>query len=121
MTNFLYYMLQCELLCVPTSGSGFYQWVSILPVGLDMKTPCATTHNHGIITNILSHYYSNPFFTSHHTQLYLPVVANSALDHYTIYWSASNHLTNNLIYLQQGTCMKSTVIIISICFHAEIL
>ncbi len=46
-------MLQCELLCVPTSGSRFYQWVwtlpvgldfasgSGLPVGLDMKTPWA--------------------------------------------------------------------------------
>ncbi len=46
-------MLQCELLCFPTSGSGFYQWVWILPVvldvasgsglpvGLDMKTPWA--------------------------------------------------------------------------------
>ncbi len=46
-------MLECELLCVPTSGSGFYQWVWILPVGLgfasgsglpvglDMKTPWA--------------------------------------------------------------------------------
>ncbi len=32
---FVYYMLQCELLCVPTSGSGFYQWVGILSVGLD--------------------------------------------------------------------------------------
>ncbi len=50
---FLYYVLQCELLCVPTSGSGFYQWVCILtvgldfasgsafPVGLDMKIPWA--------------------------------------------------------------------------------
>ncbi len=46
-------MLQCELLCVPTGGTGFYQWVWILsvgldfasglnlPVGLDMKTPWA--------------------------------------------------------------------------------
>ncbi len=46
-------MLQCELRCVPTSGSEFYQWVWILPVGLDftsgsglpvgldMKTPWA--------------------------------------------------------------------------------
>ncbi len=33
--NYLYYVLQCELLCVPTSGSGFCQWVWILPVGLD--------------------------------------------------------------------------------------
>ncbi len=38
-------MLQWELLCVPTRGSGFYQWVWILsvgldlPVGLDMKPP----------------------------------------------------------------------------------
>ncbi len=32
---FVYYMLQCELLCVPNSRSGFYQWVWILPVGLD--------------------------------------------------------------------------------------
>ncbi len=39
--NFLYYVLQCELLCVPTSGSGFYQWVWILLVNLDMKTPWA--------------------------------------------------------------------------------
>ncbi len=39
--NFLYYVLQCELLCVPISGSGFCQWVWILPVGLDMKTPWA--------------------------------------------------------------------------------
>ncbi len=50
---FLYYVLQCELLCVPTSVSGFYQWVWILAVvldfisgsglsvGLDMKTPGA--------------------------------------------------------------------------------
>ncbi len=28
-------MLQYELLYVPISGSGFYQWVWILPVGLD--------------------------------------------------------------------------------------
>ncbi len=46
-------MLQCELLCVPTSGSGFYQWFWILavsldfasgsglPEDLDMKTPWA--------------------------------------------------------------------------------
>ncbi len=40
-------MLQCELLCVPTSASGFYQlgWILTvgldLPVGLDMKTPSA--------------------------------------------------------------------------------
>ncbi len=27
---FLYYVLQCELLCVQTSESGFYQWVWIL-------------------------------------------------------------------------------------------
>ncbi len=31
-------MLQCELLCVPTSGSGFYQWVWILSVGLDFAS-----------------------------------------------------------------------------------
>ncbi len=31
-------MLQCELLCVPTSGSGFYQWVWILLVGLDFTS-----------------------------------------------------------------------------------
>ncbi len=31
-------MLQYELLCVPTSGSGFYQWVWILPVGLDFDS-----------------------------------------------------------------------------------
>ncbi len=31
-------MLQCELLCVPTSGSGFCQWVLILPVGLDFAS-----------------------------------------------------------------------------------
>ncbi len=30
---FLYYVLQCELLCVPTSGSGFYQWVWIFASG----------------------------------------------------------------------------------------
>ncbi len=46
-------MLQCELLCVRISGSGFDQWVWILavvldfysgsglPVGLDMKTAWA--------------------------------------------------------------------------------
>ncbi len=46
-------MLQCELLCAPTSGSGYYKWVWILsvgldfaggldlPAGLDMKTPWA--------------------------------------------------------------------------------
>ncbi len=51
--NFLYYVLQCEIFCVPTSGSGFYKWVWILSVGLDfasgsgiqvgldMKTPWA--------------------------------------------------------------------------------
>ncbi len=64
----VYYILQCELLCVPTSGSGFYQWVSILSVGLDFasgsgfasgywyenpvgQTPCCimwSTHNHCI-------------------------------------------------------------------------
>ncbi len=50
---FVYYVLQCDLLCVATSRSGFYQWVWILsvgldftsgsglPVGLDMKTPWA--------------------------------------------------------------------------------
>ncbi len=31
-------MLQCELLCVPTGGSGFYQWVWILSVGLDFAS-----------------------------------------------------------------------------------
>ncbi len=31
---FVFYMLQSELLCVPTSGSGFYQWVWIVSVGL---------------------------------------------------------------------------------------
>ncbi len=31
-------MLQCELLCVPTSGSGFYKWVWILPVDLDFAS-----------------------------------------------------------------------------------
>ncbi len=31
-------MLQCELLCVPTSGSGFYLWVWILSVGLDFAS-----------------------------------------------------------------------------------
>ncbi len=31
-------MLQCEQLCVPTSGSGFYQWVWILPVGLEFAS-----------------------------------------------------------------------------------
>ncbi len=31
-------MLQCELLRIPTSGSGFYQWVWILPVGLDFAS-----------------------------------------------------------------------------------
>ncbi len=31
-------MLQCELLCVLTSGSGFYQWVWILSVGLDFAS-----------------------------------------------------------------------------------
>ncbi len=60
-------MLQCELLCVPTSGSGFYQWVWILSRGLDFasgsgyentmgQTPCCimwSTHNHGIIPHIL--------------------------------------------------------------------
>ncbi len=65
---FVYYMLQCELLCVPTSGSRFYPWVWILSVGLDFasgsgfaswsgyenpmsQTPCCImwpTHNHGI-------------------------------------------------------------------------
>ncbi len=70
---FVYYMLQCELLCVPTSGSGFYlwsgfcQWVWILSVGLDFasgsgyenpmsQTPCCimwSTHNHGIKTRKL--------------------------------------------------------------------
>ncbi len=39
---FVCYVLQCELLCVPTSGSGFYQWVWIcqwiLPVGLDFAS-----------------------------------------------------------------------------------
>ncbi len=35
---FVYYVLQCELLCVPTSGSGFYQWVCILSVGLDFAS-----------------------------------------------------------------------------------
>ncbi len=34
---FVYYVLQCELLCVPTSGSGVYKWVWILPVGLDCQ------------------------------------------------------------------------------------
>ncbi len=29
----VYYMLQCELLCVPTSVSGFYQWVWIFVSG----------------------------------------------------------------------------------------
>ncbi len=38
--NFLYYMLQCELLCVSTSGSGFYQWVWILPEELDFASGC---------------------------------------------------------------------------------
>ncbi len=52
---FVYYVLQCELLCVPTSGSGFFQWVWIAsgpgyenPMG---QTPCCimwSTHNHGI-------------------------------------------------------------------------
>ncbi len=36
--NFLYYMLQCEQLCVRTSESGFYQWVWILAVGLDFTS-----------------------------------------------------------------------------------
>ncbi len=31
-------MLQCELLCVPSSRSGFNQWVCILPVGLDFSS-----------------------------------------------------------------------------------
>ncbi len=31
-------MLQCELLCVPTSGSGFYQLVWILSVSLDFAS-----------------------------------------------------------------------------------
>ncbi len=35
---FVYYVLQCELLCVPNSGSGFYQWVWILSVGLDFSS-----------------------------------------------------------------------------------
>ncbi len=49
----VYNVLQRELLCIPTSGSGLYQWVWILsvcleitngfglPVDLDMKTPQA--------------------------------------------------------------------------------
>ncbi len=31
-------MLQCELLCVPTTGSGFYQWVWILSVVPDFAS-----------------------------------------------------------------------------------
>ncbi len=31
-------MLQCELLCVTTSRSGFYQLVWILPVSLDFAS-----------------------------------------------------------------------------------
>ncbi len=64
--NFLYCMLQFVNYFVSqpvgldiwifTSGSGFCQWVWIVPVGLDMKTPwdrlpaisCDPTHNHGI-------------------------------------------------------------------------
>ncbi len=53
--NLLYYVLLCELLCVPTSGSRFCQWVWIAsgsgyenPMG---QTPCCimqSTHNYGI-------------------------------------------------------------------------
>ncbi len=70
-------MLQCELLCVPTGGSGFCQWVWILPVGLDFasgsafvsgsgyenpmsQTPCFimwSTNNHGIIWHSYPHYW----------------------------------------------------------------
>ncbi len=66
---FIYFVLKCELLCVTTSGSGFYLWVWILSVFLDFasgsgfasgpgyenpmrQTPCCimwSTHNHGII------------------------------------------------------------------------
>ncbi len=35
--------------------------------------------------------------------------------------SMTNHPTNNLIHLEQGTSIKTTVIFISVCFHAEIL
>ncbi len=34
----VYYVLQCELLCLPTIMSGFYQWVWILPVDLDFAS-----------------------------------------------------------------------------------
>ncbi len=63
LTFVLYYMLQYELLCVPTIWSVFYQWVWISsgsgyenPMG---QTPCCimwSTHNHGIMTytNIMS-------------------------------------------------------------------
>ncbi len=44
---FVYYVLQCELLCVPTSGSGFYQWVWILPVGLDFASRSGFTSGSG--------------------------------------------------------------------------
>ncbi len=53
---FLYYLLQCELLCVPTSGSGFCQWGWIgSGCGYENpmhQAPCRimwSTHNHGIM------------------------------------------------------------------------
>ncbi len=85
-----YYMLQCELLCVPTSESGFFQWIWILPVGLDFASgsgltvgldlitpwaPCCimwSTHNHSI--NYNTHYFSYMFVLFHQ---YLGLLCNS--------------------------------------------
>ncbi len=78
-------MLQCELLCVPTSGSGFYQWVWILSVGLDFTSGSGFASESGYenpmgqTDSLLYHViYTQPW---HKMRDPLPKFSNLAEDH----------------------------------------